>query len=110
MIKLPSNWIDYALVNMATGSLLIYLKNGADQYFSYYHRLDPAFTLEQIIEQVNNHDFSAANVQAINPETKLPEWVEPTDQNWQPVLVPLENTMTLPQYRKQLEGSGNAGN
>lgn len=100
MITLPDNWQEYVLVNTHNNTLLLYLKNSADQYFTYYQQLDKAFSLDDNLDKIGQRDFSTTQVYEANPDNLHFRLANATAQDWKPVPIPLDDVVPLAQYRE----------
>lgn len=102
MITLPSRWRTYVRVNLQTKALFLHFRNDAQQYFTYYRRLDPALPLDDILEQIAQRDWSAEQAYMLDDGLQTIR-LEPTDQNWHPAPLPGESIYSLEQYRASMK-------
>lgn len=111
MIQLPDNWQQTARVNvlstMQKGVLFLHFKNDANQYFTFMQVLDPAFSLEDTLNDIATKSFWADHKAYVLGSDLTTMDVEPLDQNWVPAPTPGPDMISLAQY-KALKAMPNA--
>lgn len=101
MIQLPENWQETVRVYPTTKALFLHFKNDANQYYTYYYTLDPAFTIEETLETIERHDWTNEQAYVLAKDLATVHQ-EPIDQNWVAAPLPDLTMCSLAQYRAQL--------
>lgn len=101
MIQLPDNVLDYAMVSTDGAIILLHLKNDSNQYFTYRYHLDKVHTFNDHLEILKQVTLDNDQAYVITDHMST-EFQEPLDQNWKFAAFPIDNYMTLAQYKAQL--------
>lgn len=101
MIILPPNWQETVRVSPPDRILFLHFKNNANQYYTYYQTLDPAYTIDETLQKIEDHDRSNEAAYVLNADLTTSR-VEPLDQNWVPAPLPDRSMCSLEQYRASI--------
>jgi hypothetical protein len=101
MIQLPENWQETVRVYPPTKALFLHFKNDANQYFTYYYTLDPAFTIEETLDKIEHNDWTNEQPYVLAKDL-ITIRQEALDQNWVAAPLPDLTMCSLAQYRAQL--------
>lgn len=101
MITLPENWQDLLQISPSRKEIFLHLVNQSGQFYTYYYRLDPAFPLDRVLEEMAAKlTASAGNDQAYTLEADLEiTKSEPSDQSWEPAPLPASDIISITMYR-----------
>lgn len=102
MITLPDNWEQTIRISPPAKCLYLHFKNDANQYYTYFQVMDPAFNLDEILMRIDSKDRTAERAYVLNQDLTT-EFQEPLDQNWQPAPVVGPVILSIEQYRRVLQ-------
>jgi len=91
--------MDSVRVDTHSNRLVLHFKNDANQYFTHVHILDKAATLDDHLQALAATEYPNAKAYTLLADLTT-KFVDPADQNWAPVPIPVELVISVPQYKE----------